>query len=52
MRKDVEGEIEKQKGGHPKLLAYQEKRSCVSLVLLLKVDLEMHLGQENKFDLK
>jgi hypothetical protein len=33
MRKDVEGEIARQRGGHPKLLADREKRHCVTLVI-------------------
>jgi hypothetical protein len=32
LRKDVRGEIERQRGGCPKLLADQEKRRCVTLV--------------------
>ena len=33
LKKDVWGEIERQRGGRPKLLAYQEKRHCVTLVI-------------------
>ena len=32
LREDVEGEIERQKGGHPKLFANREKRHCITLV--------------------
>ena len=32
LRKDVEDEIERQRGGHPKLLTDREKRRCVTLV--------------------
>ena len=32
LRKDVGGEIERQRGGRPKLLADQEKRRCVTPV--------------------
>ena len=32
LRKDVGGENERQRGGHPKLLANQQKRHCVILV--------------------
>ena len=33
LRKDVGGEIERQRGGHLELLANQEKRRCVTLVI-------------------
>ena len=33
VRKDVGGEIEKQRGGRPKFLANREKRHCVTLVI-------------------
>jgi hypothetical protein len=29
MRREISGEIEKQRGGHPKVLGEQEKRLCV-----------------------
>ena len=32
LRKDVKGEIKRQLGGHPKLLADRDKRHCVTLV--------------------
>ena len=32
LRKDVGGKIERQRGGHPKLLANRQKRHCVILV--------------------
>jgi hypothetical protein len=32
LKKGVGGEIERQRGGHPKLLAYQEMRRCITLV--------------------
>ena len=42
MRKDIGGELERRRGG------------CLGVVsfLLLKVDLELHLRQQNNFNLK
>ena len=49
-RKDVGGEIERQRGGIQSLLQI-ERRGIVS-PLLLKINLELHLRHQNKFDLK
>lgn len=50
IRKDVRGEIKTQRKRHPKLLTDREKRRCVTLVL--NVNLEIHMQQQNNFDMK
>ena len=50
LRKGIGGKIERQRGERPKPLA-DEKRGIVSL-LLPKIDLELHMQQQNNFNMK
>ena len=51
MRKDVRGEIERERRGHSKLLVDWEKRCCVTLVIEGRLGIALILQQHNNFDL-
>jgi len=51
MRKNVGGGIGRQRGGHPNLLAYQEKRRCVPLLTEGRLETTFETTKQVRYEL-